>query len=355
VTEIGAVTPVSEPIWPGLPLIPADPAKPMPTAVPTLGEPYTTGQKNWFLSERIAVSDASTFSVHGYKKRGAGFHIEGDCPSCKHPSSAVCTQPYLSRFFLRTKNFSRSTHTVLRCACTQNHAGPAGSFGCGSEWLLELDGSKTPELGLVQLTPSAKSRVWAGADVAANVVPNTLSNAQALATKWQTGLAAVVGLVGVSAIAGDSSKLAGFDNSTQAWFGGLAIGAVVLTAISLYLGDLSSIGPLRKRSVIQPTAADADLIPLRQARNAVGALNWSILTTAIAVACTVAATAILLFTGPSTSGTSKIIYKDSSNKQHTTDCGAVTSQSTDPGTYVLTIGTTVQVFDKSVVVGTIDC
>ncbi len=116
-------------------------------------------KKDAYLVERIQVDHvdqgAFTDDRSDQGQSPIGFHINGRCPSCNHETSALCASKYITpdgeqaeeakeaRLAYEESEVDQSELvcqvTLLRCACVIQHkTAPADTFGCGTEWLLDV-------------------------------------------------------------------------------------------------------------------------------------------------------------------------------------------------------------------------
>jgi len=154
-----------------------------------------------------------------------GFHINGECPSCKHETTALCAAKYIApdskelEEAVKLKTAYDESHqedlvslvTVLRCACIKSHTNaPANTFGCGTEWLLRV--SYLPQVTdshpkYLPVPENESFKYWSPADNIAAAVAGSLSAAQAIAKNWQAFLTGFLAILGVASVVGGRNTL----------------------------------------------------------------------------------------------------------------------------------------------------
>jgi len=317
--------------------------------------------KPLYASQRILLPDGWPTETWFHSDRDVlagqpGFHIFGLCPSCKHPMSGVCATEYLAQDEAGTeagaeaeghisgkeawkfeefrpieqeslkrgarKRESRSGRkpfwrgggvrrppegrvtqvTVLQCACIVDHQGaPAGTFGCGSQWLLRVTFNQggSAKTTIKHVSELQAPYYWPAADAAAAEIPNSLSDAQATAKNWAAGLAAAIALLGVSGLLGNGKTIQALSGIWQFFFGLAAFVAVLAAALMIYQSTLAGYGSTRLRQALKPSdLRNADLDPLIEASASVRRLRRSVWATGVSVLAALAAAGILLFVSP---------------------------------------------------------
>lgn len=243
-----------------------------------------------------------------------GFHLTGTCPSCGHPTSGLCPISAVALRFASTSGTTavsattagavlsispagglirwpirflslllstRTTVCVLTCQCAESHphaaatagttAAPAGTppYGCGSSWLVQAKYRivGTHRTKAIEPVPTDEQfRYWRAADANAAAAPASLTTVQSIASKWQTAITAVLGLVGVATLIGGRDTLQKLDPVAQKYVGGAALLAILLSAgASLFFAMSSSGIPALKPFNSPADLVNADLLPLRQA------------------------------------------------------------------------------------------
>ena len=219
--------------------------------------------------------------------------------------------------------------TVLRCACVENHV-PAepGAFGCGSEWLLQVEYDDSTQPGKTYISvvdPETAYRYWPTADAAAAEVPAALTTAQSAAKNWAGALTAILGLIGIGTLLGSRTAIQSFSPLGETLFGVFAFVAVLADAAMLYQSDLATFGWPKIREALKPSDQwNADLDPLTQASASVRKLRRSVWAAAISGVAALAAIGILLFAPPASAPSkSKVVYVVNGVKT-VTSCGTVT-------------------------------
>jgi hypothetical protein len=222
--------------------------------------------------------------------------------------------------------------TVLRCACVANHVGPtAGVFGCGSEWLVRVtyDPTNTTTTTMTPVTYEESVKCWPAADAAATAVPTTLTTAQAAVGKWQTGLTAVIAVLGVTALLSNRATIQTLSVGWQVLFAIAAAVAVGANIVMLLQSDLASFGFPNIRQALPPSDLhNADLDPLTQTRVTVRKLRVSAWATATAVLAAITAVTIILFVHPAPPQPTYKITTVTGVTTTTTACGTITYQPT---------------------------
>jgi hypothetical protein len=227
-------------------------------------------------------------------KHLVGFHIQGECPSCQHQTNALCATKYIepedpdivrSRQARRTE-LGITQHlstggvtqiTLLRCACIADHPGAKDQLGCGSEWLLEVNYAKTLPRGTVgfNIVPADElAHFWSVANDRSTAISTLLSQAQGAATKWQTGLTAILGVLAIGTILTGRDTISTFSVGWKIAIAAALIVALLGNAFMLYFSNVASIGPLLRRSSFNPEPLkDADLAPLKAASRSAAKLR----------------------------------------------------------------------------------
>jgi hypothetical protein len=330
-----------------------------------------------YVSQRIQVpvgwSFANDRDTHAKRP---GFHIFGKCPNCHGDTTGVCATEYLAEgvpmqgtdravasfqadFQTPLRRVSRrraagqpskrrTQITVLRCACTRNHASsPAGTFGCGSEWLLRVEYSlnNAKETTLTPVSAEEASHYWPAADAAAAEVPDSLATAQAAAKNWGAGLTAVLTLLGVGALFANRTSVQSLGTAAQVVFAALAFVAVVANAVMLYQSTFATYGSPSVKDALKPSDLwNADLDPLMQAAASMRRLQTSVWATGVAVVAALGAAGILLLASstptPVPPATAKITFT-LNGIPTTTPCDTMTlTPLTTPPTSTLTVANT---------------
>jgi hypothetical protein len=276
-----------------------------------------------------------------------GFHIYGPCPACKALTSALCAAEYLQddqdlvtnaedpeRAERADRKGSTTIVTVLRCSCLEEHAGaPAGASGCGTEWLLRVNYFRDEHDNTVLLHPVKADeafRYWLPAEDVTSAIPAALAAVQATAGKWQTALAALIAVLGISVVLSGGSTIAALDATWKILLAVAAAVAVISNLIMLYYSDLASLGfpglrgARQKRSLI-----NADLEPLTQVAATVKEIRIARSATAVALLGAIAAAGIFLFVSPAAPKaesklTLEIPQSGTRTIPQTTGCGTVT-------------------------------
>ncbi len=324
-----------------------------PPAAPPAGDSASA-----YKAQRI-VGDPAAFKTDRPKlPEMPGFHIVGDCPVCSHRTSAVCATAFLAQeqiedgearslrrdFRLTRRAIGRrrqanrkSQVTVLRCACTQNHAPPAGAspFGCGAEWLFRVDyGPRGADDGAISAVEE-DFKYWPAADAAAAEIPTALSTAQASAKNWAPALTALLTVLGAGAILANRTTVQTLDRTNQWVFAVLAGLAVLANVIMLYQSDFAQFGSPRLLDALRPSdLANADLNPLVEAGRSVARLRRAVRAAFLSgVAASAALGVLLLASAAPAPPTSKVTFK-TGGVSTTTACGTVayTSPGSAPGT-----------------------
>jgi hypothetical protein len=194
--------------------------------------------------------------------------------------------------------------TVMRCACTDNHvaqqgvpAPPAGTFGCGSQWVVRVLYDDTAEPAVILAAGELEAAYcWPAADAAAAQVPRALTNAQASAKNWGAGLTAILTLGGIGALLTNESTVRSLNTFWQVMFGIAAFVAVIANGVMLYQSTIAGYGSARTADALRPSdLRDADLDGLIQARATAKKLRTAILATVVAVVAALFAAGILLY------------------------------------------------------------
>ena len=287
-----------------------------------------------YLVQYSPLSSVDSFQTD-YSAQGkdpCGFHVFGvdACPICEHSTSDVFplkvaseaiggrTPRILRRVTVGSPNtFTRDAgytaavpappppalpaatyYGLLSCKCPVNHvpkAGaaegtkPAGAIGCGAFWM--LGATPDPEVaGGMQLSAvpaNVDYRAWAASKAAALGVSDSLTTVQATASKWQTAMTALLGVLVITGFLGRDTI------SALTWWGKLIVGIAAATALvlnfwSIYRYTLASSG----RSVVVASGKlaeleQADIEPIRQARRAVTQLDRALNLTFFSLAAAV--------------------------------------------------------------------
>jgi hypothetical protein len=321
------------------------------TAVTVAGvwNPDIKPRKTAYAVERIQLNDWPPDNFRDDRKeqgdKPPGFHIYGLCPSCRHQTSALCAVEYLEndqdlvtaeddpqRLRRNGRVGSTTVVTVLRCSCLQPHLGvPAGSEGCGTEWLLRVNYFREDREADVDLYPVKADeafRYWLPAEDITNSIPTALAAVQATAGKWQTALAALIAVLGVSAIISGESTIVALDVKWKIWLGVAAATAVIGNLFMLYFSDLASLGfPGLRSAKRQRSLVDTDLEPLKQVAATVREIRIARFATIVAVLGALAATGIFLFVSPAApkdeSKLTVTIGQSGTKTTTTTGCGTV--------------------------------
>jgi hypothetical protein len=292
-------------------------------------EPVITPDKKDYLVERVQVDG---FNEDFFKSdRGVqgidpvGFHIDGECPSCKHQTTALCAAKYIApddreleemapvraKYSGDDKRHLVSLVTVLRCACITSHPNaPANTFGCGTEWLMRVSYLPQDEKSDPKYFPVLDSeafKYWSPADNIATAVAGSLSAAQAIAKNWQAFLTGFLAILGVASVIGGRSTIQQLSGGAQIILGVAAAAALLLNAAVLYYANLAQFGYPKVEEVSKPRyLRDSDLQTLKDASISITKLKKSFSFAVASVVAALVATGIFLFWPPSTT---KIQYK----------------------------------------------
>jgi hypothetical protein len=159
---------------------------------------------------------------------------------------------------------------AIHCRCIQTHDGDGGNFGCGASWLIAAT-NVTPQADthLYALTPEREAKFWPAAEAVAAQTDSVLTTVQGTAKTIQTGLAAVIALLGVGAVFTSRDTLQKLSGGDRAWIVGLAAASVLADAVFVGLLLLAQVAfPWVKKAATSNELIAADLDPLRLARGA---------------------------------------------------------------------------------------
>jgi len=291
-----------------------------------------------------------------------GFHVFGvdSCPSCTHSTSGVFALEFVTTTasdslgrkvgtYVRgaaigtLQRFGTDTGygttvlapgarlAVIKCACSGTHnvaqgapAKAADATGCGSYWMLAATEDKNVPHGmrLDNVPPDTDYRTVAAARDVSTAISGSLSTVQSNASKWQTAMATLLGLLVVTSLVGGRDTL-----SKLAWYYQLVIG--VLAVVSL----LANIWAIYRFTLVSSGRTDAtpignvdqleqaDLEPLRRARVALEKFDQALIATGIALLAALAVLLLVWFV-PDASSPSKVQL---TLKEHgSTICGTIT-------------------------------
>lgn len=316
-----------------------------------------------------------------------GFHLTGECPSCNHRTSGICpvsavalrladsvgvgttstattvtttvvpagnliTWPVVAiRLLLST----RTTVCVLTCQCSETHpqAPPAPAiatgdtaspalprYGCGSSWLVEakyriVGKSRTKVVEPVPATEQFK--YWRAADANAAAAPASLTTVQSTASKWQTAITAVLGLVGVATLIGGRDTLQKLNPTAQHYVGGAALLAILSSAAASVFFTMASSGlPTLKPFNSPSDLFNADLLPLRQAWRSARNLRVAFALAMLSLGAAIVAVGFVLFASPAKPPADVKVTIPDSGKTYEL-CGAAALDSAN-GTITVTPG-----------------
>lgn len=319
-----------------------------------------------------------------------GFHLTGDCPSCGHRTSGICPVSAVALKFanpvgvltsstgatvamtvmaaspaggliawpigaIRLLLSTRTTVCVVTCQCSETHAqappapgittaDPASPavprYGCGSSWLVQakyriVGKNRTKAVEPVPATEQFK--YWRAADANAAAAPASLTTVQSIASKWQTAITAVLGLVGVATLVGGRETLQKLDPLAQKYVGGAALVAILFSAGASFSFAKSSSGiPTLKPFNSPSDLFNADLLPLRQAWRSARDLRVAFALATLSLCAAIVAVGFVLYGNPAKPPTDvKVAVLDSGKTYEL--CGAATVNA-DDGTITVTPG-----------------
>lgn len=289
------------------------------------GTPEMTKSDYKLEHKSITAEEAAAMTSDLTKQKAplVGFHVAGECPSCKHPTSDLFSlvavveagsqiqlaAPPMKDAILAgprgatTKTVDKIRVAAMHCRCAGDHAGASGAFGCGTSWLLgttsDIDPKKvsSTEPTFVALTLAEETKWWPAAEGVASASTSALTVVQAVGTKWQAGIASILAVAGLATITGARDTLHKINGYSEFFILALGVLAILLTAISLALALWSTVGfPALGDASSTQTLEGADLEPLRQAFESVKWLKRSSWCSLAAFVASFAAILILLIT-----------------------------------------------------------
>ena len=308
---------------------------------------------------------AMTTDIERQNRPVVGFHIDGLCPRCGHKTSDIFPVEYvtedvggfsgippLSRFTARFRSQSieeypglrttvslskpwRVSVAVLHCHCVETHSGDGGSLGCNAEWLVQAEYNLASRQAkpIRAVPPDIQHRYWAAADSLSAVTTTSLTSVQATATKWITGLGAILGLVGVATVVTGRDTFQELDSTAQEFLVGFAALFAVASAASIFFSNLAGSGyPIVWSPSSPPDLVDADLWPIQQARQAVSKLRIATYCAGVALIAAVCAI-VTIWYGPAAPSVSKVdilVVKPSPTPAISAICGALPSAQPSP-------------------------
>jgi hypothetical protein len=336
----------------------------------------TTATDNDYLLQRVSVTYADlkcfTQDLARQDSPVVGFHIYGaGCPHCHHetsdvfpvkvvvfangaPKGRIRLLSLLTRTWQKLRKKAGPTDdspTEIRrigsqhCQCTWNHTNSDGKFGCGASWLVKatfdltqqkVDSKKLKEqkgnsedneiVSTVHITSVPKeqeARYWPSADAFASTVPNALTSVQASAGKWQTGLTAILGIVGAVALIGGRDTLQQLGPDSKVLLISLATLALLANLAAISLATLANVGVPRMTRIKGPEdLMDADLRPLRQTRRAIDRLRWAIVSALLAFLASIAAVGVLWLAPGKTAAQPLVTLRLTVGARTVTTCGS---------------------------------
>jgi hypothetical protein len=306
-----------------------------------------------------------TTDIARQEKPVVGFHVIGLCPRCGHDTSDIFPVEYvtediggfsglppLSQFTARYTSQSIAAHlvsatsgpiskpwrvsvAVLHCHCVETHSGDGGSLGCGAEWLVQAEYNlfQKEDNPIYAVSPDAQVRYWAAADSLSATTVNSLTSVQATAAKWVTGLGGILGLIGVATVITGRDTFQELDSGAQGFLVAFAVLFVAASAVSIFLSNLASSGfPSVRSPRNPPDLIDADLWPIRQARQAVSKLRIATYCAGFALVTAACAVGTIWLgpTAPSVSKVSIIVAKSSPSPTMSVICGTLPSTQPSP-------------------------
>jgi hypothetical protein len=307
----------------------------------------TTTTDNDYLLQRVSVTDAElkcfTQDLARQDSPVVGFHIYGNrCPHCHHDTCDVFPVkvmvfangeptrriqlfiPLITAWLRLRKKTGKPDDSPTQierigsqhCQCTRNHANSDGKFGCGASWLVKAtfdlkqqkkdsrdlkrqkkdseDSEIVSEVRLAAVPEDQVARYWPSADAFASTVPNALSSVQASAGKWQSGLTAILGIVGAVALIGGRDTLQQLRPDSKMLLISLAAVALLANLAAISLATLANVGVPKMTKIKGPEdLMNADLRPLRQTRRAIDRLRWAIFSAVLAFLASIGAVGVL--------------------------------------------------------------
>ena len=243
-----------------------------------------------------------------------GFHVKGKCPACGHftyslfplmsvvagPANALVTTVSGGGGTERDINGSSAPtlgpgpepsnliYGSVHCNCAEYHDGANANFGCGASWLLsaDFDPAVYPPPPNPVLRPVAEEdlgRYWPAAEAVRTAVPEALTNFQAKAATWQSGVAAIVTATGLATLTAGRQTIQALESPWNAAVIAAVIVATAASAANVSIALWVNVGfPSVKRSVGARILASTDLAPLRRAARASWWLRWSTACAALA-------------------------------------------------------------------------
>jgi rRNA maturation protein Nop10 len=336
-----------------------------------ISEPQTNTEyqvQRVLLADDYPVDDLMD-DLKGRKEGFYGFHIWGPCPNCGHPTNNLVPAKYLAdddwtvfrsaaaedafrteanlqtdllpvRENNRVKKRAGAKRNVVvfRCACNHNHSPDSGKFGCGSEWLLQVDYlPRKPQVGVVieVVGDEEAARYWQASDDVASSIVSSASTAQTMAKTWTTVLGGIVGLLAAAGIVTGRDTIQSLPGWTQLILGIFAGAAIIAQGLMIYWGNVASTGFPRIRNSLRPRQLrDADLQPLINADASARRLHWSFWAAVSSAGAAIIAVSLFLFVpAMPPSGEAELTY-DINHISHTTACGIlITDESAGTDTF----------------------
>jgi len=230
-------------------------------------------------------------------------------------------------------------YALLSCKCPVNHVPkadaaegtkPADAIGCGAFWMLGAtpNSKVTGGMKLSVVPADVDYRAWAASKAAALGVSDSLTTVQATASKWQTAMTALLGVLVITGFLGRDTI------SGLTWWGKLIVGiaaaiALVLNFWSIYRYTLAGSG--RSDVVASGNLAEleqADIEPIRQARRAVAQLDWALTLTFFSLAAAVTTLLCVWFLPDANMPENVSITIAHSDGSTSTTCGTLTINGT---------------------------
>ena len=169
---------------------------------------------------------------------------------------------------------------VLTCQCASEHldaGGEAEHFGCGTSWMIRavFDPAVIEPIEIHQATEIDKS-YWQTVDEVEKSSADVLTKVRASAVTWTKTLAAIMGLVGITAAFAGRDVVMKMDDGYAA---ALALGVAiffVLSAITMYFAQQASTGFPRLKPVY--TRMDLDSYVQDATHQGFNSVTWLRLT-----------------------------------------------------------------------------
>ncbi|EWS99604.1 hypothetical protein N865_01195 [Intrasporangium oryzae NRRL B-24470] len=211
-------------------------------------------------------------------------------------------------------------------------------FGCGASWMVRATvtfDDRKPELVTFEAIPLESDEAtgcWDAVEAVYASLADSLSLEQKRATAWQTGLATLVAVVGISSLFANRDTVQKLDSVSAQRVTVLATVAALLVGTSVLLSLSAAVGwPSVKDYGSERDPSNASLEPIRRARLATRRMNLAAISAVLGFVLAVVVSGLFLWL-PDAKHATEVNLTRVENGVLNTTCGTVDKTQPAPST-----------------------